>query len=50
MSKPFVWQDPFLQDKDGTEYKLISDQHIMVTKLDGEDVIKVAPDALTLLA
>ncbi len=50
MSKPFVWQDPFLQDKDGTEYKLISDQHIMVTKLDGENVIKVAPDALTLLA
>ncbi|OVB38962.1 fumarate hydratase, partial [Escherichia coli] len=36
MSKPFIWQEPFLQNKDGTEYTLISDQHITVTELDGE--------------
>lgn len=50
MSKPFIWQEPYLQNKDGTEYTLISDQHITVTELDGEEVIKIAPEALTLLA
>ncbi|MGS8205348.1 class I fumarate hydratase [Escherichia coli] len=50
MSKPFIWQEPFLQNKDGTEYTLISDQHITVTELDGEEVIKIAPEALTLLS
>ncbi|WBM71558.1 class I fumarate hydratase [Buttiauxella sp. WJP83] len=50
MSKPFAWQDPFFQSKDSTEYALLSDQHITVTELDGEEVIKVAPEALTLLA
>lgn len=50
MSKPFIWQEPFLQNKDGTEYTLISDQYITVTELDGEEVIKIAPEALTLLA
>ena len=41
MSKPFIWQEPFLQNKDGTEYTLISDQHITVTELDGEDRIEI---------
>lgn len=50
MSKPFIWQEPFLQYKDATEYKLISNQYITVTEIDGEEVIKVAPEALTLLA
>lgn len=50
MSKPFVWQEPFLQQKDNTEYELLSNQYISVTELDGEEVIKVAPEALTLLA
>lgn len=50
MSKPFAWQVLFLQSKDSTEYALLSDQHITVTELEGEEVIKVAPEALTLLA
>ena len=50
MSKPFVWQELFVQSKDNTEYELLSNQHVAVTELDGEEVIKVAPDALTLLA
>ncbi len=37
-------------NKDGTEYTLISDRRITVTELDGEEVIKIAPEALTLLA
>ncbi|MGK3374246.1 fumarate hydratase, partial [Citrobacter youngae] len=50
MSKPFVWQELFVQSKDNTEYELLSNQHVTVTELDGEEVIKVAPEALTLLA
>ena len=50
MSKPFVWQELFVQSKDSTEYELLSNQHVTVTELDGEEVIKVAPEALTLLA
>ena len=48
MSKPFVWQELFVQSKDNTEYELLSNQHVAVTELDGEEVIKVAPEALTL--
>ena len=50
MSKPFVWQELFVQSKESTEYELLSNQHVTVTELDGEEVIKVAPEALTLLA
>ncbi|MBA7846184.1 class I fumarate hydratase [Klebsiella sp. RHBSTW-00465] len=50
MSKPFVWQELFVQSKDNTEYELLSSQHVTVTELDGEEVIKVAPEALTLLS
>ena len=50
MSKPFVWQDLFVQSEDTTEYELLSAQHVTVTELEGEEVIKVAPEALTLLA
>ena len=50
MSKPFVWQELFVQSNDSTEYELLTNQHVKVTELDGEEVIKVAPDALTLLA
>ncbi|SUG34253.1 fumarase A [Salmonella enterica subsp. arizonae] len=50
MSKPFVWQQLFVQSKDNTEYELLTNQHVTVSELDGEEVIKVAPEALTLLA
>ncbi|HED6238116.1 TPA: class I fumarate hydratase [Enterobacter sichuanensis] len=50
MSKPFVWQDLFVQSEDTTEYELLSAQHVTVTELEGEEVIKVAPEALALLA
>ncbi|HCD7553651.1 TPA: class I fumarate hydratase [Citrobacter farmeri] len=50
MSKPFVWQELFVQSKESTEYELLSNQHVTVTELDGQEVIKVAQEALTLLA
>ncbi|EAQ0535595.1 class I fumarate hydratase [Salmonella enterica subsp. diarizonae] len=50
MSKPFVWQELFVQSEDNTEYQLLSDRYVTVRELDGEEVISVAPEALTLLA
>ncbi len=50
MNQPFIWQELFLHSADNTEYELISDQYITVTELDGKEVIRVAPEALTLLA
>jgi fumarate hydratase class I len=35
MSKPFVWQELFVQSNDSTEYELLSNQHVTVTELDG---------------
>ncbi|EHJ4139951.1 class I fumarate hydratase [Escherichia fergusonii] len=50
MSKPFVWQELFTLSEDITEYELLSDQYITVTQLDDNEIIKIAPEALTLLA
>ena len=50
MSKPFIWQELFTLSEDITEYELLSDQYITVTQLDDNEIIKIAPEALTLLA
>ena len=34
MSKPFVWQELFVQSNDNTEYELLTNQHVKVTELD----------------
>jgi fumarate hydratase class I len=49
-NKPFVYQDPFPLAKDETEYYLLSREHVSVTEFEGEQVLKVEPQALTLLA
>ncbi|SCB99983.1 class I fumarate hydratase FumA [Kosakonia oryziphila] len=49
-NKPFVYQDPFPLAKDNTEYYLLSREHISVADFDGQQVLKVEPEALTLLA
>jgi fumarate hydratase class I len=46
----FVYQDPFPLAKDTTQYRLVTDQHVSVSNFDGEEVLKVEPEALTLLA
>ncbi len=46
----FVYQDPFPLDKDTTKYRLLSTGNISVTKFDGKDILKIAPEALTALA
>jgi len=49
-NKPFVYQDPFPLTKDETEYYLLSREHVSVAEFEGEQVLKVEPQALTLLA
>ncbi|NCF06860.1 class I fumarate hydratase FumA [Kosakonia sp. MH5] len=49
-NKPFVYQDPFPLAKDNTEYYLLSREHVSVADFDGQEVLKVEPEALMLLA
>lgn len=49
-NKPFVYQDPFPLSHDDTEYYLLSREHVSIAQFDGQDVLKVEPEALTLLA
>jgi fumarate hydratase class I len=46
----FVYQDPFPLSKDDTPYRLLTKQHVSLTKFDGKDILKIEPEALTLLA
>ena len=50
--KPFVYQDPFPLTKDETIYRKIegSEKYIMVEKFAGSDVVRVCPEALSILA
>ena len=49
-NKPFVYQDPFPLAKDDTEYYLLSREYVSVADFDGQQVLKVEPEALALLA
>lgn len=49
-TKSFVYQDSFPLTHDDIGYYLLSRKHIFVTEFDGQSVLKVKPQALTLLA
>ena len=49
-NKPFQYQDPFPLNKDQTEYYLLSSDHVSVAEFEGQEILKVDPQALTLLA
>lgn len=46
----FQYQDPLPLGKDETRYRLLTKDYVSVTKLDGEEVLKVDPEGLTFLA
>ena len=46
----FVYQDPFPLEKDTTKYRLLTKEHVSLTKFEGKDILKVEPEALTFLA
>ncbi|SUX73867.1 fumarate hydratase class I, aerobic [Citrobacter freundii] len=49
-NKPFHYQHPFPLKKDDTEYYLLTSDHVSVAEFEGQEIVKVAPEALTLLA
>ncbi|MGG7668667.1 class I fumarate hydratase FumA [Yersinia sp. J1] len=49
-NKPFHYQDPFPLKEDDTEYYLVSNNHVSVSQFEDHDILKVEPEALTLLA
>ncbi len=48
--KPFHYQEPFPLGPDETEYVRISSDHVSVGEFDGLSLLKIDPDALSLLA
>jgi fumarate hydratase class I len=46
----FVYQDPFPLEKDTTKYRLLTKEHVSLTKFEGKDILKVEPEALAFLA
>ncbi|WP_421505767.1 class I fumarate hydratase FumA [Erwinia rhapontici] len=48
--KPFHYQTPFPLAKEDTEYYLLTRDHVSVAEFDGQEILKVEPQALTLLA
>ena len=46
----FFYQDPLPVEKDTTKYRLLSKDFVSTTKFEGKDILKVDPQALTLLA
>ncbi len=47
---PFFYQDAFPLGPDPTEYERISSDHVSVTEFEGQEMLKIAPEALTFLA
>jgi fumarate hydratase class I len=46
----FVYQDPFPLGKDETDYRLLSAEGVTTATFEGQEILKVAPEALTFLA
>ncbi|MBP1617766.1 MAG: fumA [Bacteroidetes bacterium] len=47
---PFKYQEMFPLGKDTTEYYLLSKDYVSTVNFEGNEILKVAPEALTLLA
>jgi len=47
---PFHFQEAFPLGKDTTEYEKISSEHVSVEEFNGQPILKIEPEALTLLA
>ena len=47
MATPFKYQDPFPLGKDDTEYYLLTRDGVSVGEFEGQEILKVAPEALT---
>jgi fumarate hydratase, class I len=43
----FVYEDPFPLGKDDTEYRSLTRDHVSVSRFDGQEILKIEPEALT---
>ena len=50
MSKSFKYQEMFPLGKDKTEYRLLTKEYVSTTTFEGEEMLKIEPEALTLLS
>lgn len=50
MAKEFKYQEPFPLGKEKTEYYLLSKDFVSVSEFEGQKILKVEPEGLTLLA
>lgn len=48
--KPFFYQEPFPLAADETEFECISTEHVSISEFEGKPILKIAPEALTLLS
>ena len=48
--KLFFYQDPFPLAADSTEYECISTEYVSMSEFEGQPILKIAPEALTLLS
>jgi fumarate hydratase class I len=46
----FAYQEMFPLKEDTTEYRRLSDDHVSLQSFEGTEILKIAPDGLTLLA
>ena len=46
----FFYQDPLPVEKDTTKYRLLTKDYVSTTQFEGKDILKIDPQALTLLA
>src|SRR5688572_7842566 len=46
----FKYQDPFPITRDDTQYRLLTKDHISVATFDGQEILKIEPDALVAVA
>ena len=46
----FFYQDLFPLSEDSTEYYLLTDKYVSTIEVDGNEVLKVEPEALTLVS
>ena len=46
----FNYQEPFPLSKDDTPYRLLTKDYVSTTQMDGEEILKIQPEALVFLA
>lgn len=49
-NKTFEYQEPFPLSEDKTDYYLLSREHVSTATFEGREMLKVEPEALTLIA